>query len=205
MSEAISMEIASSPGSGGSPRNDASKQHLWNLPPSVYKDWTGFLREEFEDTAVIRNRDKIFKGEVKHYLLSCLGNILGLDLDEAVSRALERTIARYPLVYPTEELEGFLRSLLSNPGLKKFFFAPEGCAYTEKELVDSRGNTRRIDRLIITKDEAWVVDYKSSRLEGEAGKKQLQEYMGLVRQIYPGLKVSGYLIYLDSLDVVGVE
>ena len=204
VSEAIPMEIASSPASGGSPRNDASKQHLWNLPPSVYKDWTGFLREEFEDTAVIRNRDKIFKGEVKHYLLSCLGNILGLDLDEAVSRALERTIARYPLVYPTEELEGFLRSLLSNPGLKKFFFAPEGCAYTEKELVDSRGNTRRIDRLIITKDEAWVVDYKSSRLEAEEGKKQLQEYMGLVSQIYPGLKVKGYLIYLDNLELADV-
>ena len=148
---------------------------------------------------MIRNRDEILKGEVKHYLLSCLGNILGVDMDEAASRAVEKTIARYPLVDPKEELEGFLRSLLSNAGLKNFFFVPDGCVYTEKELVDKFGNTRRIDRLIIKKDEAWVVDYKSSRLESEAGKKQLQEYMGLVSQIYPGLNVKGYFIYLDDL------
>ncbi len=207
-----------SPVKPGNDKNPGScdRGSLLNLPPAVYKDWTGFLREEFEDTAVIRNRDKIFKGEVKHYLLSCLGNILGLDLDEAVSQAIERTMARYPWqplsLLPSVagndkfiELERFLREALSNPGLKKFFFVREGTVYMEKELVDSRGNTRRIDRLIIKKEEAWVVDYKSSRLESEAGKKQLQEYMGLVGQIYPGLKVKWYLIFLDSLDVVGVE
>ena len=194
-------EIASPP---AAPRNDDSKHPLLNIPPSLYKDWTGFLREELEDRAVIRNRDQILKGEVKHYLLSCLGNIFGLDPDEAASRAVEKTIARYPLVSPKEELEGFLRSLLSNAGLKKFFFAPDGCVYTEKELVDKFGNTRRIDRLIIKKDEAWVVDYKSSRLESEKGKKQLQEYMGLVSQIYPGLRVRGYLVFLDSFDLLEI-
>ena len=70
--------------------------------------------------------------------------------------------------------------------------------------MDKFGNTRRIDRLIIKKDEAWVVDYKSSRLESEKGKKQLQEYMGLVSQIYPGLRVRGYLVFLDSFDLLEI-
>ena len=105
---------------GESRHIDFPEAALLNIPPSLYKDWTGFLREEFEGRAVIRNRDEILKGEVKHYLLSCLGNILAVDMDEAASRAAEKTIARYPLVDPKEELEGFLRSLLSNAGLKNF-------------------------------------------------------------------------------------
>ena len=89
-------------------------------------------------------------------------------------------------------MEGFLRSLLSNAGLKNFFFVPDGCVYTEKELVDKFGNTRRIDRLIIKKDEAWVVDYKSFLLRVEAGKNSSGIY-GTGQPDISGIEGEGYL------------
>ena len=49
-----------------------------------------------------------------------------------------------------------------------------------------------------------MVDYKSSKGEFEKDRQQVGEYLGLVRQLYPGLKVSGYLIYLDNLDLAEI-
>jgi len=45
------------------------------------------------------------------------------------------------------------------------------------------------------------VDYKSSREELETHKKQIIQYMNIVKPLYPQLKARCFLIYLDALMV----
>jgi len=45
------------------------------------------------------------------------------------------------------------------------------------------------------------VDYKSSREELETHKKQIIQYMNIVKSLYPQLKARCFLIYLDALMV----
>ena len=76
-----------------------------------------------------------------------------------------------------------------------FFICPEEAqVFCEKEFVNAYGDTRRIDRLIVFKSEVWIVDYKLSPGAEEENQKQMQEYIALVEQFYPGHKVSGHIL-----------
>ncbi len=78
-----------------------------------------------------------------------------------------------------------------NPG-------PDTGVFMEKEVVSSTGQTRRIDRLVITPDEAIVIDYKTGGLSDiEAHRKQVREYMGIIAGLYPAKRTRGFLLYLD--------
>ena len=72
-------------------------------------------------------------------------------------------------------------------------------------MVDSRGNTLRIDRLIIKAGCVEVIDYKSSGDGLSEHRKQLAEYLGIVKEIYPDSEIRGVLIYLDSLKMIEVK
>ena len=98
-----------------------------------------------------------------------------------------------------------VRGLLENEKFKPFFYIKKGQVHQEKEVVDSSGNTKRIDRLIITPEEAWIVDYKSAKEESEKYASQIAEYMKIVSEIHPKLKVKGFLIYLDNMGMEEVN
>jgi hypothetical protein len=49
-----------------------------------------------------------------------------------------------------------------------------------------------------------VVDYKQSPDTEGKDREQVKEYKGILKQIYPERAVSGFLIYLDSLEAVEV-
>jgi len=168
------------------------------LPVSRYRDWLGFLRDEFKDQGSLARRDKILKGEVMHYALSFVKNLQGQDLSKVIDQALEQAAYQYPRleqgVFDREEFEGLLRS----EQLNEFFYLDKGEVFTEKEFVSASGQSRRIDRLIVKDDEAWVIDYKSSRDDETSHHQQVYEYMDIVSQVYPGRKVKGFLIYLDG-------
>jgi ATP-dependent exoDNAse (exonuclease V) beta subunit len=68
----------------------------------------------------------------------------------------------------------------------------------EKDVINGLGQTRRIDRLIVKKQELWIVDYKSSRDGREKFLEQVKEYIKIVSDIESGKTVRGFLIYLDD-------
>ena len=86
-------------------------------------------------------------------------------------------------------------------------------------MVDSQGNTRRIDRLIIKPAYAKasadrsagkpgkveIIDYKSSGEGMLEHRKQLAEYLRIIKELYPDSEVSGVLVYLDSLNIVEIH
>lgn len=178
-----------------------------DIPPSNYKDWIGLLKDEFVDASLLRSRDKVKRGEVLHYALSFIGNIYKEDAGPLIKKAIDATRARFPYLRDLKDIEDTINRLFSDKTLKRYFEVPEGEVYQEKDIVSSFGDAKRIDRLIVTKKEVVVLDYKSAHDEKLSGgyHKQVAEYMKVVKDIYKTAQVRGVLVYLDDLSAEEVE
>ena len=187
------------------PEKEKKGFYLKKMPSSEYRDWIHLLKDEFIDENRIRNRENILKGEILHYILSWIGNIYNQDRESVIRNALEETCLKFPFIEDYREFASIVKRLIENEVCKKFFYVEKGEVYTEKEIVDSFGHTRRIDRLIVKEDEVWVIDYKSSKEEREYSQQQIREYIHLLKEIYPESKIKGFLIYLDDISVEEVE
>ena len=98
-----------------------------------------------------------------------------------------------------------LEQLLTKKLWTPFFYIDQGEVYTEKDIVNSKGNTWRVDRLIVKEKEVWIVDYKSSEVKTGIQEEQVRKYRRLLKKIYGHKKVRGFLIYLDHFSVKEVD
>ena len=74
------------------------------------------------------------------------------------------------------------------------FFSKNLLIYNEREISNKKGEVFRVDKLIIKKDEIWILDYKTGE-EKEEDVSQIQNYMEILSN--DGFsKVRGYLLYL---------
>jgi len=172
---------------------------LFKIPPSTHCDWLHVIKEEFIETSEITNRHNIQKGDILHFIFSFIDNLADENMDTLVKEAILKARFKYPFIDDLKEYEKMVKKALKSPKLKSFFFVKDGDIYREKDIVGSDGKTRRIDRLIIKKDECVIVDYKSSTGETEKYRRQIDDYKTIVKGIYPKRKVKGYLLYLDEL------
>jgi len=180
-----------------SARWDANKV---KIPPSRYKDWIPLLLDEFIDVSKIKQRQRLLKGEVFHYILSYIGNLSDSNINVLVNDAIEAASLKFPFVN-MKEFESVIKKVLKDKKLRRFFFVEDGVVYQEKEVVNHFGDTYRIDRLIVRKDVIEIIDYKSSRDDMESFYKQIHKYITAVKDLYPGKDVKGYLIFLDNFSV----
>ncbi|MBU2102879.1 MAG: UvrD-helicase domain-containing protein, partial [Candidatus Omnitrophica bacterium] len=174
------------------------------ISPSRYKDWAAAIRDEFGDASSIRNRKKILEGNVVHAILSRIGNCLGCEVIELIAGALGYAQGEFP----GENIAGYrqtIQDLIRAPALYDFFFLEAGEVFCEKEFVDATGNLRRIDRLIVRTDEVIVVDFKTSGEITENARVQVQHYIRMMGDIYPGRGVRGYLVYVESKEAIEVH
>lgn len=186
-------------------KKDKTRQAIAQIPASEYKDWIGALKDEFIDEGILLARDKILRGKVLHYILSFVGNTSGKNKASLLKQALEKASVEFPFIDNLKEYQNLVNDLLEKKGLMRFFEIPDATVYPEKEVVNLYGDTKRIDRLIVKSNEAWVVDYKSTKDEPEKYHEQVSGYVKIVRSIYPELNVKGFLIYLDSLSAEEVN
>jgi len=170
----------------GAPKEDKEKKKQKRIPVTDYCDWIDYLKDEFVDAGSVISRERALRGEVLHYLLA----------QEKMD--FEQAGRQFPQFAEWDEVEQEVKAVMSAPGLTQFFEVNDGQVECEKDVVNRFGQTRRIDRLIVKDKEVWVIDYKSTR-EGEEGHKaQVSEYMDIIKDIYPGKAVRGFLIYLDE-------
>lgn len=185
----------------------ASKQKTIDIPPQVID-----LREDvFIETSIseplsqeILQRNQIMEGNLLHYLFSFIKNLYGLNKNEVentISYAIEKTKVTFEQQSKKlTKYESILRTALVSKKLEKFFYIKEGEVFTEKEIVSTEGEIKRVDRLIIVPDKVVVVDYKNSKENLELSKKQVSEYVDILKKIYSEKKVEGIIIYFDSLE-----
>ncbi|QWT46152.1 UvrD-helicase domain-containing protein [Azospira inquinata] len=91
------------------------------------------------------------------------------------------------------------QTLLQRPELAPFLFpGPEVRAWNEAEVVDGEGQVRRVDRLLETPTQVWVVDYKSSSPETPRlaeYQQQVGEYCALLAPVFAPKPVKGWLLF----------
>ena len=162
------------------------------------------LRDEFKEYSQLKFYTQIKKGEVMHYVFSLLGDLSGKDPDAEVKRCVALAQSRFPEFKDFPGLETKITTLLNDFRFKELFFCKGSSVFTEKEVVNRFGDTKRIDRLIVKDEDAVIIDFKSGR-EEEAQAKQIKEYIELMRAIYPGKKVKGCLVYVDELLIKEVN
>jgi ATP-dependent helicase/nuclease subunit A len=193
------------------PRKEKKKQDAIQLGVSIYRDWIGFLKDEFEGMDSFGDQGRILRGNVLHFALSSIDNLAARDTRLAVVRALDLAKQQYPYFADWESAARTIDQLINNAKARPFFVVTDGDVYVEKEMVDTSGNTRRADRLIVKKEEVIIIDYKSAKASEASGasddkyEKQILEYAAILRSIYPEKAIKGFLVYLDDLFISEVK
>lgn len=170
------------------------------LVPSLSRDWMGFLKDEFLDEALLM-REARQRGEILHYVVSFLGNLDKVKLEDCLTSARQSAVAAFPLFNDWAEVFNDVRKLAAVPQLKPFFFAADALVHCELEIVDAAGGTKRLDRLIVGKESVDVIDFKSAKEAQDLQTTQVREYMKILMGLYSGRKVRGWLVYFSDGSV----
>jgi len=181
------------------------EREFLKLPCSQYYDWINFLKEEFQDYNQIRNREHRVKGEIAHYMLSFIDNLAVNKKDALIKEAIRQAELRFTHIKDFAPYVSLLEKVLDAENLKQFFHVKGGEVFMEKDIINRFGHTKRLDRLVVKKDEVCIVDYKSSKDPNARYEEQVKEYMELTKDIYPKREVRGFLVYLDKLNFEEVK
>lgn len=100
-----------------------------------------------------------------------------------------------------DTIERKIESLLSHPEISDWF-TKKWIVKTEVPILPSSGRLNRLDRVLLRDKEAIVLDFKSGEAES-SHKSQIKHYGSLLSQMNYE-KVSGYILYLDPVEVVKV-
>ncbi|MFA5100946.1 MAG: UvrD-helicase domain-containing protein [Candidatus Omnitrophota bacterium] len=166
------------------------------LVPACRNEWVTLLADEFGPATQITRAHKIHQGKVLHEIFSHIDNLKGRDYKTVFDRALAQARRKFPEINKADAAA--IESLLNAPALKPLFWVEEGEVFCEKDFVDHFGNTKRIDRLIVSPAGVTVIDFKSSADERESHIAQVREYIALMQEVYKGSTVKGCLVYFDT-------
>jgi ATP-dependent exoDNAse (exonuclease V) beta subunit len=170
------------------------------LPPASCCDWISFLKDEFTDVRSLAARSEAERGELFHAILAGISSVKPGEEAAAVQpavAAVER-VNRRPC---PAEVVAKITDLLRTQDIQRFFDHSLQDARTEVEFVDRYGNTRRVDRLLVTEKEIRVVDFKSRRGAEEEAREQVREYLEILKEVQPGKIVSGFVVYIEEKEV----
>src|SRR3989339_524853 len=174
---------------------------LVRLSCGKYRNWIEYLKGEYKSFGEITNKGKRLKGKIAHFILSYIGNLSEQDLPEILCEVREQI--RFEFV-EERDLDIYFdnaQKLINDPDLQQYFYCKDAFVHTEKDIVDEKGNLKRLDRLIISENEVCIVDYKSSEDESKDNKEQIVEYIRIVKNIYPARNVRGAIMYIDTHNV----
>jgi len=118
--------------------------------------------------------------------------------------AADKAMLQAQCSIPTGEIDTLWRqaqAMLEQATLKRFFDPKHYLsASNEMPYVNSRGELKRIDRLVEYDDEVWVLDYKLGDSDDTARyRAQLSEYRTAMQAVYAGKKVRCALLFADGV------
>lgn len=138
------------------------------------------------------------KGDVIHFILSLIARLPD-KYEEFLNICTSAGIARYVFHPYANEIRKMIVNIFLNPEFKKFFQPEEGAlVFTEKEIIDNRGNAFKVDRITITDDCIDIVDFKTGETRSEEHVRQIMHYAGLIERIHPEKLIKKYILYLDE-------
>lgn len=178
------------------------KEKTLNIPAQSYGSWVKLVEDKAVKKEELQARKSIRNGEVAHYMLSLIGNLSGVrDPDKTVSGAVESAKCKYRHFRGIEDIGEKIKNMVRKKELRVLFFVEDGDVYTEREIVTKSGETKRLDRLVIKKDECGIFDYKSSHESSDKHEIQMREYISIMKDIKPKHRTKGFIVYLDDLSI----
>jgi ATP-dependent helicase/nuclease subunit A len=151
-----------------------------------------------------RDRRRFQRGLLIHRLMQTLPD-LPPDAAEAAAR---RYLARASHDLEPELQDQIAREtlvVLRDPRFGALFGPDSRAEVPIVGLVDGRALSARVDRLVVSADAVWVVDYKTNRPppQDAAGVApayiaQLAAYRAALHQIYPGRRIRTLLLWTDG-------
>ncbi len=140
------------------------------------------------------------KGDAVHRALSLVHT---LPVETAFIARVAASLEHIP--ERTDDIVASVEAFFGNPAFSRFFEpAPGTMIYNEKEIVDGKGDTFKVDRLIVRPDAIEVIDYKTGDTRSPQHKEQVNHYAGLISDIYPGREIRKYILYIESGEVVEI-
>jgi len=167
--------------------------------------WASKIKPKFEETGHV-SRQQLYakqKGDVIHHILSLIRSLPDRD-DSFLDTCILAGTAKYHFQNQTETIKKIIDAFFSNTDFLRFFaLQDDDIVYTEKEIIDEKGNIHKVDRMIIHADNTIdIVDFKSGETQNEEHREQLNRYARIVGRIYPGSAVRRHLAYIEEGKVV---
>ena len=134
------------------------------------------------------------RGDIIHQVLSKIYHLNHFDK--------KLTIAYDEGLINKKDLK-IISSLKKNKEVTKFF-NHKNKSFNEIEILSDDGNTYRLDRVVETEKEIYVLDYKTGKIVDYEHKKYLNKldlYISLLKNIYDK-PIVGHLIYIDLNKVI---
>ncbi|MCL2334454.1 MAG: UvrD-helicase domain-containing protein [Endomicrobia bacterium] len=166
---------------------------------SGYKDIEPHYGTNASDLSLSELR---MRGNMIHFALSRIITLRGKNLSDEISRAVKDTAKKF-ISEDAGWLKAELESIFNSPEISELFGYDESCVFNEKEIVNSSGDTFRIDKLINNGGEIIIADFKSSQTADAA--EQVRNYAACIAQIYPEAEISALIADLSSKKTTEVE
>jgi ATP-dependent exoDNAse (exonuclease V) beta subunit len=141
------------------------------------------------------------RGIILHYCLSKFKIING-QLNISIDKALEVTKRKFPFEN-TSFLKEKLQQMFSEEKILELFNC-NNTVYNEKEIVNSKGEIFRIDKLIELDDKILILDFKSSSYKFQKNKEQLLNYASSIAEIYPNKKIIAYIVNVENATLTKI-
>lgn len=156
----------------------------------TFAEWTSKVQvaSPAEHALSPMQEESVRLGNLVHDIMAQVRH--AVDVEEAVTQmaSLEQLNN-----WQRQRLGEMARSLVTHADTERFFREGYGVK-TECDLCDDEGICRP-DRVVLTPDETWVVDFKTGHDLGEEHDRQVRRYCRAMEAMgYPN--VSGWLIYL---------
>lgn len=184
------------------------QNNLLDLQFCQSKKAANFLFEAKDPNDISEEEKK--QAQQNHYIET---GVLMHQMMSLINRAEDVDRAYQQMVYDGLIAEGDsqflslkreLKEQIATDKMVKSWFDGTYENFNEKTILLCKRNSKRADRVMVSKDKAIVVDYKFGNHEkNEAYKAQVQEYMEIIEKLL-GLPTEGYLWYVYTNEVFPV-
>lgn len=144
--------------------------------------------------------EAIKRGEKIHEVLSRIGRLEDKNYEEEIEHALSIIDSA-----EKEEVRKEIKEIVNHPEIKNIFFLDKDCKiWREQEMLDEEGDLYRADRIIITKNEVTVIDFKTGGKYPEHI-TQIKRYSRILSNYFKERRIKAYIVYIDRKVVEEVE
>jgi len=114
---------------------------------------------------------------------------------------LDKIIEKYMTIsgFFEDGIKEKIEYIVKQSPLAPYFTEKEGRVIkNEVSFIDKNGHILRMDRVVIDKNDVFVIDYKTGKMQEDLYKAQIEQYMHVLKGIYNDKEIKGILFDIDT-------